>query len=72
MVVQKSARRDMWNSVQVSNGTATHRGRYRMEGDQLVLEWRHGRVAERCGLLKPEFVATAILKQLVASQSMAA
>ena len=58
----------MWNSVQVSVGPATHRGRYRMEGDQLVLEWRHGRVAERCGLLKPEFVAASVLKQLVSAQ----
>jgi hypothetical protein len=62
----------MWNSVQVSVGSATVRGRYRMEGDQLVLEWRNGRVAERCGLLKPEYVATAKLKQLAASQLLAA
>jgi hypothetical protein len=56
----------MWSSVEVSVGTAVHRGRYRMEGDQVVLEWRGGRVAERCGLLKPEFVATVRLKQLAA------
>jgi hypothetical protein len=62
----------MWNSVQVSVGSATVRGRYRMEGDQVVLEWRNGRVAERCGLLKPEYVATAKLKQLASSQSLAA
>lgn len=62
----------MWNSLEVSVGPAVHRGRYRMEGDQVVLEWRHGRVAERCGLLKPEFVATARLKQLAARQSLAA
>ena len=58
----------MWNSVEVSVGPAVHRGRYRMEGDQLVLEWRNGRVAERCGLLKPEYVATSRLKQLVSAQ----
>ncbi|THD62007.1 hypothetical protein [Phenylobacterium sp.] len=62
----------MWNSVQVSLGSAVHRGRYRMEGDQLVLEWRNGRVAERCGLLKPEYLAAARLKQLVSSQPLAA
>jgi hypothetical protein len=62
----------MWNSVQVSLGSAVHRGRYRMEGDQLVLEWRNGRVAERCGLLKPEYLATARLKQLVSNQPLAA
>ncbi len=54
----------MWQSVQVSVGPGVVRGRYRVEGDQLVLEWRGGRSAERCGLLKPEFVATARLKQL--------
>jgi len=53
----------MWNSVQVSLGSAVHRGRYRMEGDQ---------VAERCGLLKPEYLATARLKQLVSNQPLAA
>jgi hypothetical protein len=62
----------MWNSVQVSVGSATVRGRYRMEGDQLVLEWRNGRVAERCGLLKPEFVATDRLRRLASSQPLAA
>ena len=62
----------MWNSVEVSVGSATVRGRYRMEGDQLVLEWRNGRVAERCGLLKPEYVAAAKLKQLASSPPMAA
>jgi hypothetical protein len=62
----------MWNSVQVSVGSATVRGRYRMEGDQLVLEWRNGRVAERCGLLKPEYVATATLRQLASSHPLAA
>ena len=61
----------MWNSVEVSVGLATHRGRYRMEGDQLVLEWRHGRVAERCGLLKPEYVAASVLKQLVSTRRAA-
>ena len=62
----------MWNSLEVAVGPKTHRGRYRMEGDQLVLEWRNGRVAERCGLLKPEFVAASRLRQLAAQQPMAA
>ena len=55
----------MWEQVQVSGAAGMVRARYRMEGDQLVLEWRGGRVAERCGLLKPEYVATARLRQLV-------
>jgi hypothetical protein len=55
----------MWQSVEVSVSAGVVRGRFRMEGDQLVLEWRGGRTAERCGLLKPEFVASARLRQLV-------
>lgn len=59
----------MWNSVQVAVGPTTHRGRYRLDGDMLVVEWRGGRHSERCGFLKPEFVATSYLRQQV---SMAA
>lgn len=62
----------MWSSVEVSVGTAVHRGRYRMEGDQLVLEWREGRVASSCGALKPEFVALFRLRQLVSDQQQLA
>jgi hypothetical protein len=54
----------MWQSVEVLVASGAVRGRYRMEGDQLVLEWRGGRSAERCGLLKPEFVASTMLRQL--------
>ena len=61
----------MWQAVEVSVSAGVVRGRYRMEGDQLVLEWRGGRSAERCGLLKPQFVATARLRQL-ASEAIAA
>ena len=62
----------MWQLVQVSVGRDQIRGRYRMEGDQLVLEWRGGRTAERCGLLKPEFVALSRLKQLATNMGRAA
>ena len=61
----------MWNSVQVLVASGTVRGRYRMEGDQLVLEWRGGRTAERCGLLKPEYVATNRLRQLAGASQAA-
>jgi hypothetical protein len=61
----------MWQPVQVSVAAGVVRGRYRVEGDQLVLEWRGGRSAERCGLLKPEFVATVRLRQL-AGETLAA
>lgn len=53
----------MWNTVQVSMGSATVRGRYRVEGDLLVLEWRGGRLAERCGMVKPEVVAMQRLRR---------
>lgn len=62
----------MWQSVEVSVGPGIVRGRYRVEGDQLVLEWRGGRSAERCGLLKPEFVAKARLRQLAGQSPIAA
>jgi hypothetical protein len=54
----------MWQSVEVLVASGRVRGRYRMEGDQVVLEWRGGRSAERCGMLKPEYVASARLRQL--------
>lgn len=61
----------MWQAVEVAVGPRTHRGRYRMEGNRLVLEWRGGRTAEWCGLIRPEVVAIQRLKQLV-SQPLAA
>ena len=62
----------MWNSIEVALGAASHHGRYRVEGDMLVLEWRGGRHAERCGLLKPEFVAVQCLRQLLSESRLAA
>jgi hypothetical protein len=62
----------MWNSVQVSVGQGLVRGRYRVEGDMLVLEWRGGREAQRFGLLKPDFVALSRLRQLASQQARAA
>ena len=62
----------MWEMVQVPTGAGVVRGRYRMEGDQLVLEWRGGRVAERCGLVRPEVVAMSRLKQLAGDQGRVA
>jgi hypothetical protein len=62
----------MWQQVQVSVGPGFVRGRYRMEGDQLVLEWRGGRTAERCGLVKPEVVATCRLRQLAGEEGRVA
>jgi hypothetical protein len=62
----------MWCEVQVTVGVGAVRGRYRVEGEQLVLEWRGGRTVERCGLLKPEFVAVSRLRQLAAEQGRSA
>jgi hypothetical protein len=55
----------MWQMVEVSVGPHTHRGRFRMEGKRLVLEWRGGRAEEWCGLIRPDVVAAQRLKQLV-------
>jgi len=57
----------MWNSIEVEVGPKVHRGRYRVEGRQVLLEWRGGRVAEWCGSLKPDIVAAQKLKQLAKS-----
>ena len=62
----------MWAQVLVPAGLSVVRGRYRMEGDQLVLEWRGGRELARCGLVKPEVVATQILRQLISDERRAA
>lgn len=63
----------MWNSIEVAQGAAVYHGRYRLEGDVLVLEWSGGRHQERCGFLKPDFLATHCLKKLVnESRSLAA
>jgi hypothetical protein len=62
----------MWNSVQVSMGSSTVRGRYRVEGDTLVLEWRGGRLAERCGMVKPEVVAMQRLRREAEQHPVAA
>ena len=62
----------MWNSVQVSMGSSTVRGRYRVEGDMLVLEWRGGRHAERYGMVKPEVIAVQALRREVTQHRAAA
>lgn len=58
-----------WTRVEVSVGPAVHHGRFRMEGDEVVLEWREGRVSERCGLVRPDVIATCRLRQLVSEVS---
>jgi hypothetical protein len=62
----------MWQSVAVEVGSGVVRGRYRLEGDQLVLEWRGGRAALRYGLVRPELVASTELRQLAEASRAAA
>ena len=62
----------MWESVQVSVGSASHRGRFRVEAGRLVLEWAGGRTSEWLGMLKPELVATMLLRKLVGRMPLAA
>ncbi len=63
---------DVWTFVEVSVGQSTVRGRFRLEGEQVVLEWRGGRHAERCGLVKPDVVASCSLKRLAMAQTQLA
>ena len=63
---------NMWNFVEVLVGQSTVRGRYRLEGEAVVLEWRGGRHVERCGMVKPDVVAMSRLKRLVQAQPLAA
>ena len=62
----------MWNFIEVPVGQTTVRGRYRLEGEAVVLEWRGGRHVERCGLLKPDVVAMSRLRHLAAAPRIAA
>ena len=62
----------MWNFVEVSVGQSTVRGRDRLEGEVVVLEWRGGRHMERCGIVRPDVVALSRLKRLAAAPQIAA
>jgi hypothetical protein len=62
----------MWEFVEVPVGQFVVRGRFRLEGELVVLEWRGGRHVERCGLLKPSVIARSRLKHLVAAAPIAA
>jgi hypothetical protein len=62
----------MWESIQVSVGQMSLRGRFKVEGGRLVLEWRGGRASEWCGILKPELVAAKLLTKLAGRMPVAA
>ena len=62
----------MWETVEVSVGPTTYRGRFRIEAGRLVLEWSGGRATEWLGMLKPDLVATLLLKKLVRRMPIAA
>lgn len=55
-----------WNPVEIAVGEDMHRGRFRMEGEEVVLEWREGRVSEPCGLVRADVLARYRLRLLVA------
>ena len=59
----------MWELISVSVGSSTWRGRYRVEGRRILLEWRGGRLSEWCGMLKPEVVAANTLRNLAAREA---
>ena len=52
----------MWEFVEVALGPSTSRGRFRVEG----------RVTEWLGMLKPDIVATMLLKKLATWMAAAA
>jgi hypothetical protein len=54
----------MWETISVSVGSSTYRGRYRVEGRKVLLEWRGGRLSEWCGVLRPGVVAANTLRNL--------
>ena len=54
-----------WNPVEIAVGQDMHHGRFRMEGEEVVLEWRDGRVSERCGLVRADVLAAYRLRLLV-------
>lgn len=62
----------MWELISVSVGASTYRGRYRVEGRKLVLEWRGGRSSEWCGMVKPEVVAANTLRNFALQDALAA
>ncbi|RAK67552.1 hypothetical protein [Phenylobacterium kunshanense] len=62
----------MWQVVEVAVGAMRHRGRYRLEGRRLILEWRGGRSSAWCGQLRPDVVAASCLRRLVTQAPIAA
>ncbi|MDZ4371695.1 MAG: hypothetical protein U1C74_09780 [Phenylobacterium sp.] len=62
----------MWQTIEVEVGREQLRGRYRLEGRRLILEWRGGRSFAWCGQVKPELVAASCLRRLGSTPPMAA
>jgi hypothetical protein len=62
----------MWQTIEVDCGSQRVRGRYRLEGRRLVLEWRGGRSFAWCGQVKPELVAASCLRRLASTGPIAA
>ncbi|WP_337185123.1 hypothetical protein [Phenylobacterium sp.] len=62
----------MWQTIEVDVGPDRVRGRYRLEGRRLVLEWRGGRSFAWCGQVRPEIVAVSALRRLSSAGPLAA
>ena len=58
-----------WNPLEITVGEDRHHGRFRMEGEEVVLEWRDGRVSEPCGLVRADVLAAYRLRLLVSGIS---
>jgi len=58
-----------WNPLEITVGDERHHGRFRMENEEVVLEWRDGRVSEPCGLVRADVLAAYRLRLLVSGIS---
>ena len=52
----------VWIALEIVVGGVRYRGRYRVEGGQVHLEWRGGRCVDDPGYVKPELVALGRLR----------
>lgn len=51
--------------MEITVGEDRHHARFRMEGEEVVLEWRDGRVSEPCGMVRADVLAAYRLRLLV-------
>lgn len=58
-----------WGPVEAECAGESHRGRFRLRDGWVVLEWRGGRLQGTCGLLRPDVVATLMLRAAAADEA---